>query len=87
MKSGRRLAFDYGSVRIGVGISDSSGIIASPIAALLNDESLSANISTLLNEYQPIYLVVGIPKHLSGNEGQKVSEVNGFVSYLKTCAL
>jgi putative Holliday junction resolvase len=83
MKNGRRLAFDFGSVRIGVAVTDLSGIISSPLDPILNDEDLKSSLKLVISQYEPIYLVVGIPKHLSGKEGQKVDEVNQFVIVLK----
>lgn len=83
MKEGRRIAFDYGSVRIGIGLSDYSGIIATPLKFLKNNENTINEIKTLLDNENPIYLVVGIPKHLSGVPGTKESEVMEFISQLK----
>ena len=39
-KAGRRLAIDYGDVRIGVAMSDLSGVVASPLETIQNGESL-----------------------------------------------
>lgn len=83
MKKGKRIAFDYGSVRIGVGLSDYSGIIATPSNFILNGENTFREIKALLEEEDPIYLVVGIPKQLSGRAGTKESEIKEFVSKLK----
>ena len=83
MKEGRRIAFDYGSVRIGVGLSDYSGIIATPLKFLVNGENTFEEIKKLLENENPIYVVVGIPKHLSGTPGTKDSEVMVFISKLK----
>ena len=85
MKPGRRLAFDYGQVRIGVAASDFSGLIASPIATLQAQSSdLTTQLVSLLAEYEPIYMVVGQPKHLSGNESATMESVRSFAELLKT---
>ena len=85
MKPGRRLAFDYGQVRIGVAASDFSGLIASPIATLQAQSSdLTTQLVSLLAEYEPIYMVVGQPKHLSGNESATMESVSSFAELLKT---
>jgi len=85
MKPGRRLAFDYGQVRIGVAASDFSGLIASPIATLQAQSSdLTTQLISLLAEYEPIYMVVGQPKHLSGNESATMESVRSFAELLKT---
>ncbi len=38
MLRGRRLAFDYGDVRIGVAVCDPDGILATPVITLKNNE-------------------------------------------------
>lgn len=79
MKPGRRIAFDFGDVRIGVAVTDASGILATPLSFLQNSEdSLMSEISSLYNEYQPIYTVIGFPSHLSGSESQKSRSVSEF---------
>jgi putative Holliday junction resolvase len=83
MSNGKRIAFDYGSVRIGVATSDSSGIIASPLELILNDENSLAEISKLFAEISPIYIAVGIPKQLSGSAGTKEQEVMNFINRIK----
>ena len=68
MVKGRRIAFDYGDVRIGVAISDVDGILAVPLATLINkEETLFLQIAELVDEYQPVHIYVGKPLHLSGN--------------------
>ena len=85
MKPGRRIAFDYGLVRIGVAVSDASGLIATPVATLqAQDSGLSEQIRALLSEYDPIYLVVGQPRHLSGKESQTMQSVQRFVELLQS---
>ena len=81
MKPGRRIAFDFGDVRIGVAVTDPSGILATPLNFLENSEaSLSANLTSLYDEYQPIYTAIGFPSHLSGGESQKSKSVSEFAA-------
>ena len=81
MKPGRRIAFDFGDVRIGVAVTDPSGILATPLNFLENSEaSLSANMASLYDEYQPIYTAIGFPSHLSGGESQKSKSVSEFAA-------
>ena len=81
MKPGRRIAFDFGDVRIGVAVTDPSGILATPLNFLENSEaSLSANMTSLYDEYQPIYTAIGFPSHLSGGESQKSKSVSEFAA-------
>jgi len=85
MKIGRRIAFDYGSVRIGVAASDPTGLIASPVATLLQaDPDLPTRLKNLIDEYEPIYIVIGEPRHLSGNESATQVSVKAFSELLAT---
>jgi len=72
------MAFDYGDVRIGVAVCDPDGILATPITTLKRKDSEVWNqILGLVQEYEPIHMYVGSPKHLSGQSGvsqQKAEE-------------
>ena len=80
---GRRIAFDYGDVRIGVAICDPDGILATPIATLQSKApSLKAEIAKLLEEYEPVKAYVGNPKLLNGSDGSAVAKVLEFTEFL-----
>ena len=67
MQQGRRMAFDYGDVRIGVAVCDPDGILATPVITLKNnDEYLWEQVDELIKEYEPIHIYIGAPKHMSG---------------------
>ena len=84
MKTGRRIAFDYGQVRIGVAVSDPSGLIASPLTTLQRDDvALEENILSILREYEPIYLVVGEPRHLAGTQSASMHAAREFGEMLE----
>lgn len=84
MNRGRRLAFDYGDVRIGVAVSDPDCILASPLPVLRSQSAtLKDEISNLIFEYEPIQIFVGLPKHLSGNEGSATLKVRTFIEFLE----
>ena len=79
MRPGRRIAFDYGQVRIGVAVSDVSGLIATPIATLLaQSDGLREELSRFFTEYEPIYIVIGQPRHLSGAQSATMESVSKF---------
>ncbi len=85
MQLGRRLGFDFGDVRIGVAVSDPSGILATPIARILNTpETFNIEITQLFAEYQPLYIALGFPLHLSGTEGAKSESVLTFARRIST---
>ena len=79
MKPGRRIAFDFGDVRIGVAVTDLSGILATPLDFISNsDQNLLQDLHALYEEYNPIYTAIGFPIHLSGNISEKSVRVTKF---------
>ena len=83
MQPGRRIAFDYGDVRIGVAITDSSGILATPLEFLTNSaEQLRTDLINVYETYLPIYTAVGYPLHLSGSESVKSASVTKFAQLI-----
>lgn len=79
MQQGRRLAFDYGDVRIGVAVSDRDSILATPVETLLTKrEDLWDRIFDLLAEYEPVHVYVGRPIHLSGRESDSTTKAEAF---------
>lgn len=84
--SGRRLAIDYGDVRIGISLSDPSCIIASPFTTLSNsnvNDSVIAEIVSIVSEHAVVVIYLGLPLHLSGAEGESATKVRAFAKKLK----
>lgn len=81
---GRRLAFDYGDVRIGVALSDASGLLATPYGVILTMQDPLTAIRKIVEEFEPIYFAVGIPRHLSGNPSAKMDSVEEFITTLES---
>jgi putative Holliday junction resolvase len=80
---GRRIAFDYGDVRIGVAVSDPDGILASPLTTLqAQGSSLLAQIKEIFDEYEPVKIFVGEPKHMSGERGESSTKASLFGNLL-----
>jgi putative Holliday junction resolvase len=76
---GRRIAFDYGDVRIGVAISDPDGILASPLTVLqAQSPQLISELTTIFSEYEPVSVFIGEPKHMSGESGDSVAKAKAF---------
>jgi putative Holliday junction resolvase len=82
LPSGRRLAIDYGAVRVGTAISDASGIIASPLQTF-NFQDALRQISNAVNEYEVSVVYIGLPLHLSGAESNSSSNAREFATQLK----
>ena len=62
------LAFDFGTRRIGVAVGNTLTRVARPLTTIhqSRDDERFAAIATLLDEWQPDVLVVGIPVHADG---------------------
>lgn len=76
---GRIVAFDWGTKRIGVSVSDEEQILAHQIASeLKNDEGLHSRIEKLFREYQPEKILVGLPKSLAGELAKSAREAEIF---------
>jgi putative pre-16S rRNA nuclease len=68
----RILGLDYGTVRIGVAISDPSKIIAQPKGFIKADKKKQciADIEKICREFSVEKIVIGLPLHMSGEEGE-----------------
>jgi putative Holliday junction resolvase len=85
MERGRRIAFDYGDVRIGVAISDVDSILCSPLTTLqTRDKKLHTQVVEILEEYLPIAVYVGRPTLLSGKDGEAADKALKFLEMLRT---
>jgi putative Holliday junction resolvase len=74
---GRIMGFDIGQKRLGIAVSDDSGTIASPVT-VLDVATLKADnrsLKKLIDDYEPIRGIVGLPLSLSGDEGTQAQEV------------
>ncbi|GAC82847.1 Holliday junction resolvase RuvX [Gordonia paraffinivorans] len=78
---GRRLGIDVGSVRIGVAVCDPDGILATPVETVRRTPSGTADlerIAELVDEYEAIGVVVGLPKTLKNTAGVAAETARGF---------
>ncbi|MEW1859338.1 Holliday junction resolvase RuvX [Streptomyces sp. NBC_00669] len=80
MRRGRRLAVDVGDARIGVASCDPDGILATPVETVPGRDVPAAQrrLAALVAEYDPIEVVVGLPRSLNGTEGPAAAKVRGF---------
>jgi putative Holliday junction resolvase len=80
----RLLGVDYGNVRIGLAVSDPDRRIASPFATYERKglEPDTAYFKKLSEQENIELIVVGLPIHLSGQEGQKAKEARKFGQWL-----
>lgn len=69
---GVRLALDWGQARVGVAACDAHGVLAYPVETIAHasdTEAVLARLRTLIAEYDPFEIVLGLPRHLKGVEG------------------
>jgi putative Holliday junction resolvase len=84
MQRGRRIAFDYGDVRIGVAMSDPDSILASPLTTLASsDPKLFQQIAILIDEHEPVAFYVGEPLNLSGEQSASAQKAAAFAEKLQ----
>ena len=86
----RSLGIDLGTRRIGVAMSDSSGVIASPLTVLARSSTHAQDhkkIQELIDEHEISCVVVGMPLSMSGKVGpaaksaqEEIKEMEGALS-------
>src|SRR5688500_138031 len=83
-QAGRVAAIDYGTVRIGIAISDRQRRIASPYEnySRSGEQADARRFQRFVAEEDVTLLVVGLPVHLDGRESQKSAEARRFGAWL-----
>ena len=69
MRRGVRLALDWGDARIGVAASDPDGVLAYPATTVQAGAGEIDQLAAVVADYEPIEVLVGFPRSLSGGEG------------------
>jgi putative Holliday junction resolvase len=76
---GRLLGLDYGSKRIGVAISDTSQLIATPYEVIPAGEAMSA-LDRILADEDIEAIIVGLPTSLSGEDSPSTDAARKFAA-------
>jgi putative Holliday junction resolvase len=81
----RYLGLDLGRKRIGLALSDETGLIASPIGVIQvqNQEQVFTEIVRRVAENQVGKLVIGLPIQLNGKEGIEAERARAFAAELQ----
>ncbi|MGQ0717270.1 MAG: Holliday junction resolvase RuvX [Pseudonocardiales bacterium] len=82
---GRRLGVDVGEVRVGVALSDPSGILATPLVTLNRDRSRGGDLealAALIVEHEVVEVVVGLPRTLAGRHGPAARAAQDYATAL-----
>jgi putative Holliday junction resolvase len=81
---GRLLGVDHGDRRIGLALSDPIPMIASPLKTILvnsNQDAINA-ILDIVEEYDIVLVVIGLPIGMKGNETAQTKHVQKFADDL-----
>jgi len=81
---GRLLGVDFGTVRVGLAVSDPDRLIASPLETYVRRDAKAdaAYFVNCVREERIVGLVVGLPLHTGGEEGIKAKEARAFGHWL-----
>jgi len=79
----RAVGIDLGSTRIGVAVSDPSGVLASPYEVVARGEGAHARLRAIVEEVGAEVAVVGLPLSLDGRKGKAAQLVEAEVAVLR----
>jgi putative Holliday junction resolvase len=82
---GRVAGIDFGTVRIGIALSDSERIFANPYETYIRKTLIrdAEYFRRLVTEERVVQFVLGLPVHLSGDMSEKAKEVFQFGRWLE----
>lgn len=80
----RVLALDVGDKRIGVAVSDRTGMLVTPIETIhrKNMNADGARVAHLAREHEVALVVVGLPTNMDGTEGGQAKKARFFAKTL-----
>jgi putative Holliday junction resolvase len=81
----RVVALDYGSARCGVAVSDPTGVLATPLEAVLKPAGRKGmgQILAMVQELEADLVVVGLPLSLDGGDSDQTREARKFAAVLE----
>ena len=81
----RVMGIDFGEARIGIALSDPTGLIATPKLVLAEKDKgrQITRVIELVREYDVQKIVVGIPFHLDGEEGVMATTAEKYAAKLE----
>lgn len=81
----RALGIDYGDARIGVAVSDALGMLARPVETVdrARHPEPARRVAELARQHATTTVVLGLPLHLDGSEGDAVAKVKRFAAKLR----
>jgi putative Holliday junction resolvase len=85
---GRILAIDYGERRVGLALSDETGVVAAEPLETIDRKNIKApntleqEIGRVADSYNVAEIVVGLPLNMDGSLGESAQKVIGFARSL-----
>jgi putative Holliday junction resolvase len=85
-RTGTILAFDFGLKRIGTAVGNLELGLAHPLSTISNENRSTcfAAIAQLIEEWQPVLLVVGLPSYPNGSEHELTRRSRRFAQRLES---
>lgn len=85
----RILGLDYGSVTVGVAITDPLGLTAQPLTTITRKEENKlrrtlAEIAEIVEKNQVSEIVVGLPLNMDGSKGERAEAATAFKEKLES---
>jgi putative Holliday junction resolvase len=79
------LALDYGTARIGVAVSDATGILASPLPHLKAEpfKGVVSELQKIITERGIKKVLVGLPRNMDGSYGPATEAVRAWIAKLE----
>jgi len=78
------LGIDFGSVRIGLAISDELRLLAHPLETISAKQDIPRRIAQIVSERHIGTVVVGVPRKMSGQIGKAAEDAIAFANKLRT---
>jgi putative Holliday junction resolvase len=83
VKTGRVVALDIGSVRIGVAVTDPVGLFAQGIAVWRVEDDWRSKFEECVERYAPRLILVGMPRRTNGVWGPEAEKIEALVEELR----
>lgn len=80
------MAIDPGDVRVGIAVTDSGGVIATPLEVIPR-EGAAERIRSRADELEVVTCVVGLPLNMNGTEGPAAAKARAFGAELEALGL
>ena len=82
MKEERFLGIDFGERRIGIAMSDPTGVIASPFKTV-ERAHIEEELPDIVRQYGIRTIVIGNPLRTDGTKGKRAQEVEAFALWIE----